>query len=360
MEWQLAILLALVSLVIIGFIYFDAKRRSRIRKERVERELYQERLEKSRDASGFDDDGIGKVRLVGDDNGDDELESTSESPQQQASASEQDDSPDLATKEPAETFSEVYSEDQSEELKQEQSKSTEAAPDEVADKQAEKIKPELETKEPVEPTISESDIPVLDDALFEFTKESLRKEQTKKASNQQSPDKKEPTVGKPQQTSLFDEPDSEEEEPAVDGEPELIFSLFVVAEQEKPFKGPELVQTLVEQGMRHGDMDIFHRHAQSNGRGAVQFSLANAFEPGIFELKKVDDLETRGLALFMALPGPQKPMKAYDLMVKTARAITQELGGFVLDASKSNFSKQIESHHREQIVEFERKQLLHK
>jgi cell division protein ZipA len=112
--------------------------------------------------------------------------------------------------------------------------------------------------------------------------------------------------------------------------------------------------------MRHGDMDIFHRHAQANGRGAVQFSLANAFEPGIFDLKKVDDLETRGLALFMALPGPAKPMKAYDLMVKTARGITQELGGYVLDASKSNFSKQIESHHREQIVEFERKQLLNK
>jgi len=112
--------------------------------------------------------------------------------------------------------------------------------------------------------------------------------------------------------------------------------------------------------MRHGEMDIFHRHAQANGRGAVQFSLANAFEPGIFDLKKVDDLETRGLALFMTLPGPQKPMKAYDLMVKTAKGITKELGGYVLDATKSNFSKQIESHHREQIVEFERKQLLQK
>lgn len=334
MEWQLSILLALVSLVIIGFIYFDAKRRSRVRKERIERELYQERLEKSRDTAGFDDDGIGQVRVVGDDgekvkaSADDLSAEDYLKPELDTQASSKDDA-----------------EPKFEPVEEPAVESIEEAPT-----------AEGETPtEPVEPTISENDIPVLDDALFEFTKESLKKDQTKLEEA-----KKEPTVEQPQQTSLFDEPEDEHEEPTVDAEPDLIFSLFVVAEQDRPFKGPELIQSLVEQGMRHGDMDIFHRHAQANGRGAVQFSLANAFEPGIFDLKKVDDLETRGLALFMTLPGPKKPMKAYDLMVKTAQGITKELGGYVLDATKSNFSKQIESHHREQIVEFERKQLLQK
>lgn len=332
MEWQLAILLALVSLIIIGFIYFDAKRRSKVRKERVERELYQERLEKSRDNTGFDDDGIGQVRVFDKDTGSQKVEETPE-PVEPVQASVNDEKPtEPVAVEP------------------------EAKPEPVNEKPASaEIKEEtvVETAEHIEPTIPESDIPVLDDALFEFTKESLRKEQPAAEAK-----KKEPLVEQPQQTSLFDEP--EDEEPVVEVEPELIFSLFVVAGQEKPFRGPELVQTLVEQGMRHGEMDIFHRHAQANGRGAVQFSLANAFEPGIFDLKKVDDIETRGLALFMALPGPKKPMKAYELMVSTARGIVSELGGYVLDASKSNFSKQIESHHKEQIVEFERKQLLNK
>ena len=333
MEWQLAILLALVSLVIIGFIYFDAKRRTRVRKERVERELYQERLEKSRDNTGFDDDGIGQVRVVGD-----ELEESSEPLKREGISSELES-------ETATRFSE--------EPQVEKAKTKEPLAAEKSTKESSNLEP-TEPSEPVEPTISESDIPVLDDALFEFTKESLKKDQTKLEEA-----KKEPTVEQPQQTSLFDDPE-DTEEPSIEAEPELIFSLFVVAEQERPFKGPELIQSLVEQGMRHGDMDIFHRHAQANGRGAVQFSLANAFEPGIFDLKKVDDLETRGLALFMTLHGPKKPMKAYDLMVKTAQGITKELGGYVLDATKSNFSKQIESHHREQIVEFERKQLLNK
>jgi len=334
MEWQLAILLALVSLVIIGFIYFDAKRRSRVRKERVERELYQERLEKSRDKTGFDDDGIGQVRVVGDEEEPNDSISSEPLPEHDPMPSE----PKFESAEP------TRAESAQEAVAREETKVESRAEPEVTQTQ--------EATEHVEPTISENDIPVLDDALFEFTKESLKKDQTKLEEA-----KKEPTVEQPQQTSLFDEP---EEEPTIEAEPELIFSLFVVAGQDTPFKGPELVQSLVEQGMRHGEMDIFHRHAQANGRGAVQFSLANAFEPGIFDLKKVDDLETRGLALFMTLPGPQKPMKAYDLMVKTAKGITKELGGYVLDATKSNFSKQIESHHREQIVEFERKQLLQK
>ncbi|AOE49787.1 cell division protein ZipA [Kangiella sediminilitoris] len=326
MEWQLAILLALVSLIIIGFIYFDAKRRSNVRKERIERELYQERLAKSKDKSGFDDDGIGQVRVVNKPKKDVNNEHIEELLEPEI--------PEPKVQQSATPQNEVVPEEEA------------GALDEVSNHT------NMPQQEPIEPTISESDIPVLDDALFEFTKESLRKEPpSEKAS------KTEPSVEQPQQTSLFDEP---EDEPTVEVEPELIFSLFVVAEQDKPFQGPELVQTLVEQGMRHGEMDIFHRHAQANGRGAVQFSLANAFEPGVFDLKKVDDLETRGLALFMALPGPKKPMQAYELMVKTARGIVQELGGFVLDASKSNFSKQIESHHKEQIIEFERKQLLNK
>lgn len=340
MEWQLAILLALVSLVIIGFIYFDAKRRSRVRRERVERELYQERLEKSRDMKGFDDDGVGQVRVVGGDK------------------SSYDNVIDEAVSEPVVTPKK----------QPELSETSVDATNENSRKEASTVAPKnydrpetASNKEPLEPTISETDIPVLDDALFEFTKESLKKDQSILSGAQVSEAKKEPKITQPQQTTLFDDPnDADDQEPTIEAEPELIFSLFVVAEQERPFQGPELVQSLVEQGMRHGEMDIFHRHAQANGRGAVQFSLANALEPGIFNLKKIDELETRGLALFMTLPGPKKPMKAYDLMVKTAQGITKELGGYVLDATKSNFSKQIESHHREQISEFERKQLLQK
>ncbi|MCW8855784.1 MAG: cell division protein ZipA [Kangiella sp.] len=325
MDWQFTLLLIIVGLIIIGFIYFDAKRRSKVRREKVERDLYEQRLEKHRDGTGYDPDGIGQVRVIG----------KSEKSQQEPARSE------AVAQNKTEAMSHPLSEEQAEE--------------QVGQTQAEKpLNQEQVHKDPI---IDEDNVPVLDDALFEFTSEHFKREVAKEAEKSEST-KREVPVEKPQQTSLFEEP--EQESPAVEVEPDLIFSLYVVASPDHPYHGPELVQTLVEQGMRHGDMDIFHRHAQANGRGAVQFSLANAFEPGIFDLDDIDNLSSKGLALFMTLPGPSKPMKAYELMVKTAQAITQQLGGRILDGSRSNFSRQIETHHKEQISEFERRQLLNK
>lgn len=300
MDFQLTFLLVLVGLIIIGFIYFDAKRRSKVRREKVEREFYEQKLDSQKDNTGFDEDGIGTVRVVN-----------------------HGEEPKLAYQADSVDIDELIEE-------------------KIIDKSIEGSNGGSEKH--LEPVLDETDIPVLDDALFEFKSESFKTE------------KKEPKVDSPQQTSLFEDKD----EPSVEVEPELIISLFVVSGQDKPFLGPELVQTLVEQGMRHGDMDIFHRHSQATGRGPIQFSLANAFEPGVFKLDDVDSLQTKGLAMFMALPGPKQPLKAYELMVKTAKAITEQLGGYVLDSSKSNFSKQIEAHHIQQIQEFERKQLLNK
>lgn len=324
MDWQFTLLLIIVGLIIIGFIYFDAKRRSKVRRERAERELYEQRLEQHRDGAGYDPDGIGPVRVIG---------------KGEKSEQEEWDRSESVAQSRTAAMSRPLSEEQ------------------VEQTQAEK--PLNQKQVHKDPIIDEENVPVLDDALFEFTSEHFKREAAKESERKAAAaTKNEPQLEKPQQTSLFEEP--QEESSTVEVEPELIFSLYVVASQDHPYHGPELVQTLVEQGMRHGDMDIFHRHAQANGRGAVQFSLANAFEPGIFDLDDIDNLSSKGLALFMTLPGPSKPMKAYELMVKTAQAITQQLGGRILDGSRSNFSRQIETHHKEQISEFERRQLLNK
>lgn len=339
MDLQFTLLLIIVGLIIIGFIYFDAKRRSKVRREKVERELYEQRLEQQRDKGGFDPDGIGEVRVVG----------------------KKSDSPNLGqqAKSASEVTMKVGSSDAEDQMSQpldsEDIEHTQARKPMVNEHEQRSVSTN-NAGEHKDPIIDEDNIPVLDDALFEFTSEHFKREATKEVV------KSEPKIDtkpeQPKQTSLFE--DVEEEKPTVEVEPDLIFSLYVVASQDKPYHGPELVQTLVEQGMRHGDMDIFHRHAQANGRGAVQFSLANAFEPGIFDLDDIENLHSKGLALFMTLPGPKKPMQAYELMVKTAQAITQQLGGRILDGSRSNFSRQIETHHKEQISEFERRQLLNK
>lgn len=317
MDGQLFILLVVVGAFVIGIIYFDAKRRSKVRREKVEREVYQQ-APQSEDED-FDLDGVSKVRVVsGRSNGQDKVDN-SEVPVPNVSIDDFPEPVSAAVKQVKERLSADS---------QASAKSTAQVVDPIVD-------------EPLEPLVDETSVPVLDDAIFSFNKDDL---------------KQEPVIEQPQQTSLFDE----KEEQQIEVEPELIFSLFIVANQDRPFQGAVLVQALLEQGLRHGDMNIFHRHSQSTGRGPIQFSLANAFDPGTFDLNDLDNLSTNGLAVFMALPGPKKPKNAYELMVKTAKAIAENLGGFVLDSSKSNFSKQIEAHHLTQIQEFERKLLLTK
>lgn len=340
MDLQFTLLLIIVGLIIIGFIYFDAKRRSKVRREKVERELYEQRLEQQRDKTGFDPDGIGEVRVIG-------KKSDASSSESQVASLNKASASKFASNDVEEQMSQPLG---SNDIEQTQARKPLATDSEQPTESSNDVS---NHKDPI---IDEDNIPVLDDALFEFTSEHFKREAAKETVKTEP--KVELKTEQPKQTSLFEE--VEEDKPAVEVEPDLIFSLYVVAPQDKPYHGPELVQTLVEQGMRHGDMDIFHRHAQANGRGAVQFSLANAFEPGIFDLDDIENLHSKGLALFMTLPGPKKPMQAYELMVKTAQAITQQLGGRILDGSRSNFSRQIETHHKEQISEFERRQLLNK
>ncbi|NVJ66639.1 MAG: cell division protein ZipA [Gammaproteobacteria bacterium] len=300
MDPVLFVLLVIVGIIIIGFVYFDAKRRQVARQEKRDQKRFEQQFANKQDSAGFDMDGIGEVRLV-------------EAAQNK--------------------------------VIQEKIKQAEASAESRIDESVEEL---VEAEEPVknqvkEPSFGAEEVPVLDDMLFGFDKDKLDSSEARI----------EPKVEQPTQTSLFEE---ESESAPVD--PELIFTLYIVSPNDAPYQGEKLVQALLEQGMRHGDMDIFHRHSQSTGRGPVQFSLANAYEPGTFDLDKLDQLETKGLAVFMALPGAKKPLKAYELMINTCKALVEELGGYIIDSSKAHFSKQIEAHHKEQIQEFERKLLL--
>ncbi len=301
MDPVLFLLLVIVGIIIIGFVYFDAKRRQVARQEKRDQKRFEEQFANDQSSAGFDMDGVGEVRLVEAAQNKVIQEKIKASDQRQENFSDNSGS-DNAITEPA-----------------------------------------SEAK-PKEPSFGDTEVPVLDDMLFGFDKEKL----------EPTEDRIEPKVEQPTQTTLFEE----EVEDVAQAEPELIFTLYLVSPSDSPYQGEKLVQALLDQGMRHGDMDIFHRHSQSTGRGPVQFSLANAYEPGTFDLNKLDQLETKGLAVFMALPGPKKPMKAYELMSATCKAIVEELGGFIIDSSKANYSKQIEAHHKEQIQEFERKLLL--
>ncbi|WP_196138227.1 cell division protein ZipA [Aliikangiella sp. G2MR2-5] len=133
-------------------------------------------------------------------------------------------------------------------------------------------------------------------------------------------------------------------------EPDMVCSLILRAKEGEAFKGGEFLPLLLSQGLRHGDMGIFHRHATHNGKaGPVIYSVANAVKPGTFDLKNIERFETPAFAFFMTLPGPKEPVSAYEGMVKTIRMIQSELGGQILDESKSVYTEQTHQHQLELI-----------
>ncbi|MEH6556610.1 MAG: cell division protein ZipA [Oceanicoccus sp.] len=156
--------------------------------------------------------------------------------------------------------------------------------------------------------------------------------------------------------SEVDMAESFQASPAAAAERQEVVAINVVA-QDAPFKGPDLLHILLACDLRFGDMNIFHRHEQANGKGAVQFSMANSVEPGYFDLDTIDDFTTPGVCFFMSVPGPSEPIKAFEYMVETAQCLVTNLGGEMLDDSRSAMTNQTLEHCRQRLQDFERRQL---
>ncbi|MDX1735069.1 MAG: cell division protein ZipA [Halioglobus sp.] len=141
-----------------------------------------------------------------------------------------------------------------------------------------------------------------------------------------------------------------------DPDPE-VFMLNVVARSPGGFRGDDILQILLACDLRFGDMNFFHRHEYAAGRGAIQFSVANMMQPGVFDIDNMGQLQTPGLVFFVTLPGPEDMMKAYDYMLETAQAVARNLGGDVLDESRSVLTGQATEHARQKIRELEQRLL---
>ena len=138
--------------------------------------------------------------------------------------------------------------------------------------------------------------------------------------------------------------------------PKTVITINLMTEENTPFQGSRLLQEALTLGFKYGEMNVFHRYQQSNGQGERWFCLANAFNPGTFEIDKMAEFSTVGLTLFMLLPGPQEPLNAFENMLNAANKLKLALGGRLEDGSHSTLSQQRVELYREEIRYFHRKQ----
>ncbi|MFA5630857.1 MAG: cell division protein ZipA [Porticoccaceae bacterium] len=134
-----------------------------------------------------------------------------------------------------------------------------------------------------------------------------------------------------------------------------VIVLHVMAKKDGRFEGEALLDALLGNGLRYGDMGIFHRHQEENGSGPVHFSLANSVKPGTFDLASMDSFSTPGVTLFMPLDGLSNPLECYAQLIKIAQALAKTLGGELKDETRSALTKQTIEHYRQQIIEFTRR-----
>lgn len=102
-----------------------------------------------------------------------------------------------------------------------------------------------------------------------------------------------------------------------------IFCINLKAPEGRYFGGEQLVIHLNRAGLRFGAFDIFHFENL--------FSLASAYEPGTFDLDRLEHLKTSGLTFFMETAHLNDVMDAFETMLDTAQHLAEQLKAELYD-----------------------------
>lgn len=164
--------------------------------------------------------------------------------------------------------------------------------------------------------------------LSGLVKESRRGE--RRADKDESPKRRAARRRHPAQMDLS----FADEEPLPPADARVI-ALYVRARDGVVFTGPELLQQMAAVDLRYGEMSIFHHYGVGRLSSATPlFSVANMFEPGAFDLSRIETFNTTGLAFFMTVPARIESTMVFELMLNTAQRLAEALGGEVLDDAR--------------------------
>lgn len=111
---------------------------------------------------------------------------------------------------------------------------------------------------------------------------------------------------------------------------EDLLVLYITSPSHISFNGLSISKAADEVGMIYGHMNIFHHFGPGKlHSGQPLFSLANMHEPGSFDLGRMSDLKTKGLAVFMYSPASIDASVVFELFLNTTQRLAKLLGGTV-------------------------------
>ncbi|MFC1503261.1 cell division protein ZipA [Pseudomonadota bacterium] len=126
--------------------------------------------------------------------------------------------------------------------------------------------------------------------------------------------------------------------PMVEPEPILepsYLALSVHARNGEMLQGAKLFGCLEQHNLIFGDNAVYHRHADLAGIEPVLFSAANMVHPGNFPEGGADNFETPGVSFYLMLPCYGRADQNFNLMLQTVQRIADELHADVLDHERT-------------------------
>lgn len=121
-----------------------------------------------------------------------------------------------------------------------------------------------------------------------------------------------------------------------------ILALYVTSPANTLFNGLSISKAADAVGMIYGHMNIFHHFGPGKlHSGQPLFSMANMYEPGSFDLGRMADLRTKGIALFMYSPASIEPEVVFELFLNTTQRIAKMLGGEVRSSDNELLSSAV-------------------
>lgn len=105
-----------------------------------------------------------------------------------------------------------------------------------------------------------------------------------------------------------------------------LISVLVMSEPVGSYFLPyELLQALSGVHCVFGEMGIFHKHENSDGTGKTLFSIAQAVNPGTFDVSNIGALECPGLMLFTDAAMSDDPHAVFHALLETAQQLAEDL-----------------------------------
>jgi Cell division protein len=137
---------------------------------------------------------------------------------------------------------------------------------------------------------------------------------------------------------------------------EVLNDLLVMSVVTKPgrlFASYDLLQAIAATGMQFGEMNIFHYYQTNGLERHTLFSLASATEPGDFDLDRMGNFSCTGLTLFTQLRDVPDPQMAFELMLKAADQLVEDLDGELRSNPRLPWSDEILLQYQQKVLQFQ-------